>query len=440
MPVINFKSPKRLPPNVSEACQIHLRCIVKAINDVHPRRRFYHIDDSPFQNEKQVLVAIGKNALEMALSCNEKSNTGFLKVFVLQAKGYYTEESLKLMPPDWNFVETSHPLPDHETFKGSKEVLDYLQSIDKETVVHFCVSGGGSSSFSVPEIGLSSEDYVSIIKRGMLSGFDIYQLNYIRALLDQTKGGKTGALIPGNEIHTWVVSDILDDNPAYVGSGPTTTGMKRDPQMEDWLQRALKELGVEIRFEYLLELFSVAQEPIAKHHTHLVTTRKDFALALQNRLSKSGFSNEIISINLEGSVAKCANEIMRTIAKTASEAKSELKHTLIWMGEPTIELSEEAYTGKGGRISALALRMAEHLKNHPNILFLGLATDGKDGNSPDAGYVVSAETWEHLRPLGGPFSILKRGNSGKALSSLGYGISLDHTQVNLLDLYLVIFI
>ncbi len=386
------------------------------------------------------MISVGKNALEMALSVNEKSHTGFQKVFVLQVSGYYSEDSLRVMPADWTFVETSHPLPDTQTIKASKVILDYLQSIDEDTVIHFCISGGGSSSFAIPEIGLSQDIYHEIIRRAMRSGFDIYRLNYIRALLDQVKGGKTGALVPNNQVHTWIVSDILDDNPAYVGSGPTVWGMKRDPEIEDWLQKKLGELGAEIRFEYLLELFSVAQDPKPKHVNHLVTTRKDFAESLQERLKKSGFSNEIVSIHLQGSVQKCANEIMAKIAKTAATATEELRHTLIWMGEPTIELTEEASRGKGGRISALAILMAEHLKNHPNILFLGLATDGKDGQSPDAGYVVSAETWDHLKPLGGPFLILKRGNSGKALSSLGYGINLSHTQINLLDLFLVIFI
>ncbi len=413
---------------------------MKAINDVHPRRRFFNLDDEPFQYPKQVMIAIGKNALEMALSCNEKSKTGFQKVYVLQVAGYYAEDSLKLMPADWFFVETSHPLPDKQTFEASKHVLDYLQSLDEDTAVHFCVSGGASSSFALPEIGLTERLYNDIVKQAMNSGFDIYQLNYIRALIDQTKGGKTGALIPNNIIHTWVVSDIIDDNPAYVGSGPTVTGMRRDPEMEDWLQKILADLGADVRFEYLLELFGVAQDDRRNHTPHLVTTRKDFAKALQERLTKSGFSNEIVSIDLQGSVHTCAIEIMKKIAKTASTATEELRHTLIWMGEPTIELTEEASKGKGGRISALSILMAEHLKNHPNILFLGLATDGKDGQSPDAGYVVSAETWDHLRPLGGPYSILKKGNSGMALSSLGYGISLSHTQINLLDLFLVIFI
>ncbi len=431
--------PKRLSGSAAEACQIHLRAIVKAINDVHPKRMFLKLDAEPFNHEKQVLIATGKNALEMALSCNEKSKTGFQKAFILQVDGYFDEPSLKLMPPHWIFRKTSHPLPDKNTIDASEEILNYLQSIPKDTIVHFCISGGTSSSFAVPEVGLDLNTYQQIIFDAINSGFDIHELNYLRALIDRTKGGKTAEMIPDNPIYTWVVSDVIDDNPAYVGSGPTVAGMARHYKVEDWLQQKIQSLNLNIRFEYLLELFTMAQETKENLSVSIVSTRADFARALQQRLDSSGFSNEIVSLDLAGDIKECATDIMQTIAEKARSATDELRHTLIWMGEPTIKLDSEATKGKGGRISALAVLMAEHLRNHPHILFLGLATDGKDGRSPDPAYVVSSETWQHLRPLGGPFAILKKGNSGKALSSLGYGIPLSNTQINLLDLYLAIF-
>ncbi len=438
MPVINFKSPRILPSKYGEACRKHLMAVAKALNDVHPRKSLLELERDYFNHPHQFLLAIGKNALDMALTARELSDIGFQKACVLQPEGYYSEEDLKLIPDDWMFFKTSHPLPDQQTVDATKQVIRELQNLPEDWVIHCFISGGASSSFCLPEMGLSLEQYNQIVINAMKEGFDIYRLNAVRSLIDQVKGGKLSAMVSQIRTYVWAVSDILDDNPAYIGSGPLTHGITIPQDVGYWLKKQMESLS--IRYEHLFELFSMAQEPNALHQTHLVVTRSKFVEALSSRLEKEGFNAEIVDLNLSGTVTQVASQIMDTIASFAKNATQELRKTLIWMGEPTIELSEQMYRGKGGRISALSVLMAERLLHHPNIVFIGLATDGKDGSSPDSGYFVFSETATHFRPLGGAISIIKKGNSGKALSSLGYGFSLSGSSLNLTDLYMVIFV
>ncbi len=101
---------------------------------------------------------------------------------------------------------------------------------------------------------------------------------------------------------------------------------------------------------------------------------------------------------------------MINIIKTKVDSSStNLKTTLIWMGEPVVMLPSPAFNYKGGRVSSLATLMSEKLKGTQDLFFIGLATDGKDGSSPHAGYIITGNSWKHLTPLGGVKKIYKGG-------------------------------
>ena len=44
-------------------------------------------------------------------------------------------------------VEAGHPVPDENSFKGTKEVLSMVKDLTAEDMVLFLVSGGGSALF-----------------------------------------------------------------------------------------------------------------------------------------------------------------------------------------------------------------------------------------------------------------------------------------------------
>jgi glycerate-2-kinase len=115
--------------------------------------------------------------------------------------------------------------------------------------------------------------------------------------------------------------------------------------------------------------------------------------------------------------------------------------TIIWSGEPEVSIPVSAINaGEGGRISSLLALLSERIDHLNNIIIIGLATDGMDGSSPSSGYFITSETKKHIRPLGGANKIISKGNSGRILTSLNYGIELGYTDINLLDLYLAVLV
>jgi glycerate-2-kinase len=94
--------------------------------------------------------------------------------------------------------------------------------------------------------------------------------------------------------------------------------------------------------------------------------------------------------------------------------------------------------GQGGRISALCFLLSKRLQKYPGITFMGFATDGKDGSSPDPGYMINSQTYEKLAEIGDFDDMYDSQNTGRYLSDIGAGIRLKRqTNINLLDLIII---
>ncbi len=437
----NFRPPNELPDELQILARNHLSGFIRAIQRVHPKRMLFKENPEVFNQKKQALFCIGKNALQMALSAQEISHTGFFQSFILQTRGYVDESRSLTLPNDWEIYFVSHPFSDEYTVEVSKQVLKKLVELPKDTVLHVMISGGGSAAFCVPELDLDLQIYNAVIKEAMVNGLDIFQINQVRMFLDSVKGGKLAARLENLHIYTWVVSDVLNDDPSYVGSGPTIPGIRISEYVLIWLRTVFEALELSETYHLLNELVQIAYEFQSPelHKQKLICSRKIFAEYLMDELSKLKIHSEIIDLNLEGNVEEVADRMLKTLKIKASTSTTNLKTTLIWMGEPVVKISNTAFNFKGGRVSSLATLMSEKLKGTQNLFFIGLATDSKDGSSPDAGYIITGNSWKHLAPLGGVKKIYKSGNSGHVLSSLGYGIQIKDTDVNLLDLYFVVF-
>ncbi len=438
MTTISFQIPDRTPKNLVEPIREHLNIIIRSISSVKPARRVQEISKDAISNKSQVILAIGKNAAIYTRELIKIMPHPPLRTFVLQAKGYTDIES----PENWDYWDVDHPIPSEINFTASNSVLEELDKIDSETIMHVIVTGGGSSCFAIPEFEIGENYYIEIVKTAQAFGFSIGILNYIRSLIDRVKGGKLSAKLVTNTIYTWCVSDVISDDPAIIGSGPTVAGIHESIStlIDDWLQQIFPSERLFLINKLKTRLKQANEINLSltrKNFVSVIAKRQDLIDSIETRLGNTRFTPILSNLSLQGDIKHVAEEMLETILKYIDQPLT----TIIWSGEPEVSLSVSSMIeGKGGRIAALFSILSEKIGYLDNIIILGLATDGVDGSSPSSGYFITSETGNRLRPLGGALKIISSGNSGKILTSLGYGIELSNTDINMMDIYMAIII
>jgi len=398
--------------------------LLTSIAAVKPHQRFSSVTIT----DPGFVLAIGKNAVVQTKAFLESAEIEMLGIRIHQVEGY-TDETLEDYPNAIQYL--SHPIPNEKTFQFTRKTLELISDLEPNTKLYVLISGGGSAAFALPEPEIIPEKYLEIIRLAIAAGFDIDELNLIRSLIDQVKGGKFGAKMDHLRIQSYVTSDVVSDDPKIVASGPTVAPLDIDTHVTKWLSRLMINMEIPISIDELIQ--RLPSESLDHVENTVITTRMDLISVLQAKLDSLGFDTMIADASLTSSI----EETVATITQLIDQFSSFTGRILIWSGEPTISLPSQAIqNGKGGRISAICCLLADELEDYADILFLGLATDGKDGSSPSSAYVVNNETKSHLRPLGGARALIRAGNSGLALSSMGYGFDLGNTDINLLDLYI----
>ncbi len=420
--------------------ELHLGALEEALREVQPDHLINRIDFREISGRPTVVLSIGKQAEIFYDAFSVVYTPRIVKAFVVEPSRegeYYKEESSGL-----TIYHTSHPIASRDSFTATQEILDEMDSLfveDSNYNLIVLITGGASAAFALAEPGISEDKYISIMTDAMNCGFPIDQLNMIRGFFDSVKVGKLAARYPHVDIYTYIISDVVDDDPRVIGSGPTVPGLKLDKEIKQWLREAMKRYEITLPYEHLHEIMKIASttDREGKQVTKIIGTRRDLLAALEEGLRSRNISVEIVGTDLQEDVFKEFAAMVERIELRRGDYPLGYQHTMVFSGEPTIELSPNI-KGKGGRVSTLAALMSEFISDRQGICFIGLATDGKDGSSPHPCYVVTDQTSKHLRPLGGERKLIQFENTGGALSKLGYGIDLIETNINLMDVYLVL--
>jgi len=329
------------------------------------------VGESRFLLDDEVyLFGFGKAAGELALGLSKKLGSR-LRGGMINTDHYLEINKLRI-----NLC--THPFPDEQTVEHSKELVSYLNSLDKNTTVIFLITGGASSLFEIPSIPLS--EYRKKIDALMRSGADIAMLNKFRSKVSLVKGGKLVSTLTANWL-SLILSDVIGP-PWLVGSGPTFTSMHKDKNIV------------------------LADNCYARKMFREVALRHGIMLEVQKKA-------------VVGDVMQAAKHIARSCSKT------------VFGGETTVSTGLNA--GLGGRNQELALLLSRTIAGTSH-LFLALGTDGKDGNSNAAGALVDGRSAD---VIGEELlnDSLRRHNSTVALEKSKDLIITGPTGTNLADIY-----
>jgi hydroxypyruvate reductase len=304
------------------------------------------------------------------------------------------------------------------------------------------ISGGGSSIVEKPiDDEISLADLAATYRTLVHSGAPIAEINAVRKHLSAVKGGRLAqAAYPAQQVSI-LVSDVPDDTPDALASGPT---MPDSTSIHDCERIAAKY--------NLVDQFPSSVADLFRQHALDETPKSDdpaFVRArwwtvLSNKVgideavaaaTRAGFAVEVDNSCDDWPYDKAADYLLNRLRELR---RSVFRVCLISGGEVTVTVRNG---GVGGRNQQFVLACAEQISGD-DITVLSAGTDGIDGNSPAAGAVVDGSSLARAGERAGSVEavrhVLSSFNAYPFLDALGDTVITGPTGNNLRDLRILL--
>ena len=364
-----------------------------------------------------LLVAAGKAAWQMAKAAHDCLGTRIADGVVVTKYGH-------VMGPIASIAcwEAGHPVPDDNSFLGTRKALELVEGLKPEDTVLFLLSGGGSALFEKPLVpGAVLQD---ITQQLLACGADIVEINTIRKRLSAVKGGRFAQACAPARVFSIVLSDILGDPLDMIASGPAAADSSTCAQAMAIAEKYGLRLTMEAR-----ALLS-RETPKALHNvtTRITGSVRELCAAAAAACRELGYEPILLTDQL-CCQAREAGSFLASVVRT--HAASGRKLAFIAGGETVVQLTG---TGKGGRNQELALSAAAGIAGIPGAAVFSVGSDGTDGPTDAAGGYVDHETLGELKSLGVDIHrVLQDNDAYHALKKCGGLLITGPTGTNVND-------
>lgn len=394
------------------------RIIDEAIQKVLPDEAVRKALEGKELGEGQVyVVAAGKAAWQMAKAAAE-----ILKDRIRDGVVVTKYDHVKGPIPKMRCFEAGHPVPDENSFRGTRAALDLVSDLKPEDTVLFLLSGGGSALFEKPLI--SGEELSDITKQLLASGADIVKMNTIRKRLSGVKGGKFAKLCEPARVFSVVLSDILGDPLDMIASGPACPD---STTCQDALA-IVRKYGLTLSEAAMECLNTETPKELDNVETRITGSVRDLCAAAAQSAKALGYEPMILTDQLDCE-AREAGAFLAAIAKT--HAGSERSLAFLAGGETVVHLTG---AGKGGRNQELVLSAAMGIAGLKHTAVFSLGSDGTDGPTDAAGGYCDQDTKRRLEDMGiDIYEVLKENNAYEALKKVDGLIVTGATGTNVND-------
>jgi glycerate 2-kinase len=343
--------------------------------------------------------------------------------------------------PGWETIVAGHPMPNQESFRAGRRILDLLHECDEYSLVFFLVSGGGSALIEQPlDPDISQDDFRALNDALVKCGAPIADMNAVRKHFSAVKGGRLATAAPAAMKITLGVSDVPDGQDSALASGPTLP----DPTSVDDVLRIAKEFRLATllppSWRERLQSGRIQETPKADHPA--------FARSLYLRLLGSHDLTHCAHRAAEGAGFVCEVDNSTNdwpLDKASTYLLGRLAELKAWHPNRPValiangELSSPAEgTGVGGRNAAFVLTCVPKIAGQ-KVVVLSAGTDGIDGNSPAAGAVADGETLRRAESAGSdPDDYRRRFDSFHFFENMGDTVVTGPTGNNLRDLRILL--
>jgi glycerate 2-kinase len=379
------------------------------------------------------VVAIGKAAGRMAATLDEilggRTASGIVVAPTLPAARLQR----------FRYFKGGHPYPNPESIAGAEAALELVSGLGPSELVIYLISGGGSALFEKPlDPEVSLKDLIEFNRVLVTCGLPIEQINVLRKHVSAVKGGRLAEAAHPARQFTLYVSDVPDELPSMVASGPTMP----DSSTLDECYRLAEENKLIPRLPQTLrkcfEDHTLTETPKpgdpcfrTSEYVCLLSNHEAVESA-KEALEKRGFVCQIDSGEWDADYREVADRSLDALDKFARKHRGK-PVALIVGGEVTCEVTG---SGMGGRNQAFVLYAAGKIDQQDRVV-LSAGTDGRDGNSPSSGAVADGQTLSRARALGlDPARYLAESDSYYFFRTLGDTLDTGYTGNNVRDVRL----
>ena len=364
---------------------------------------------------KVLLVAAGKAAWQMARAALEA--VGRVDGGVVLTKYGHVKGPL----PGVTCLEAGHPVPDQNSFDGTRAVLELTAGLTRADTVLFLLSGGGSALFELP---LIPPDQLQDITRQLLAcGADIVEINTIRKRLSAVKGGRFALHCAPARVFSIVLSDILGDPLDMIASGPACP----DPSTSDQAQAIARRRGLRLSPEAWACLARETPKTLDNVETRITGSVRALCRAAAAACEARGYRPVLLTDRLDCE-AREAGRFLAAMAGT--HAGSGRKLAFLAGGETVVHLTGQ---GLGGRNQEIALAAAPGLAGLDAAVF-SVGSDGTDGPTDAAGGYADGDTLAALTAAGwDPAAALAGNDAYHALKAVDGLLVTGPTGTNVND-------
>lgn len=291
-------------------------------------------------------------------------------------------------------VEAAHPVPDAAGRQAARRILDLAGGLGPDDLLLCLISGGGSALLSLPAPGLELSDKQAVNRALLACGAPIDEMNCVRKHLSAIKGGRLAVAAHPARVVTLAISDVPDDDPPTIGSGPTVA----DPTSFADARAILARYGIEPPEAVRHHLQAATEETpkpgdprLANTELRLIARPQDSMEAAAEIARAAGVTPLILGADLEGEAREVA-QVLAGIAKQVRRFGQPAPAPVLLLsgGETTVTL--RAKGGRGGRNAEFLLALAVALDGLAGVHALACDTDGIDGSEDNAGARIGPDS------------------------------------------------
>jgi glycerate 2-kinase len=400
----------------------------------------------PYPRRPIWLLALGKAAVPMASAAAQ----------FLQDRGQEPAGGIVVAPagqaphPRLTFIQGDHPEPGAGSLAAAEALARTTERVGDDDEVWVLLSGGTTSLVGAPEPELSAAELSTIYHLLLGSGLDITAMNRVRKRFSRWGGGKLARALAPARVRVYVVSDVIGDDLASIGSGPCvpdpTTAAEVCALLEGadlWhrLPGAGRKLVMAAVAGKTAETPKAGDPAFARVTLEVIASNRLALEAAAQQAEEFGLLPLVVEPPIAGEASAVGGTLASQLLHECSSDRTPRSKSptgtrcLIWGGETTVSLGEHP-AGLGGRCQELALAAAQSLSAAEwPVTLLAAGTDGRDGPTDAAGAIVDRSTWQAIVRAGrDPGRDLAAHNAYHALDVVGALLRPGLTGTNVMDI------
>jgi hydroxypyruvate reductase len=369
--------------------------------------------------DRLLVVGGGKAGAAMAIGLERKLGETLCRA--KQLSGWVNVPEGNVETPQFIHLCHARPIGCNEptalTVTGTLEILNRVRGCGPRDGVIVLLSGGASALLCAPKPPATLADKQAVARLLSKAGANISEMNSVRRRLSLVKGGGLANAISAGRVCGLVISDVLGDDLAVIGSGPLTVESAGGPDPREVLSHFDPHGALSPRVYQLLEE--------TNHRSASFNDPQRF-----NSFGVHVIGNNAAAIDAAGiaavelgypyvlRAARASEPDVRIVAEQWLQAARQLgSGSQVWCdisgGEPTVSLPAAgaakgtlpgggSWTGKGGRNQQLVLDLLLRvpMAELTNLVFVSGGTDGEDGPTDAAGAYLDRAVAQRSEQLG----------------------------------------